>query len=139
MSAACSHGKTLRISAWASRAARATAPSPSFVQPPCHVLQECRALRGCKRCREFAQECDLLMAEVKSVHVLRYVLRAMARSTACTNRLSIRISSSRDQPPTISSPGCVGVLLPFRYMDLRPRLSSDMHAPRRRKSGKWRA
>jgi len=68
------------------------------VQPPGHLLQERRALRWRERRRELTQERELLVGEGKCVHGRGGSLfgcsspRAIARSTACTNRASILTS-----------------------------------------------
>jgi hypothetical protein len=106
----------LRISAWASRAACATAPSPSST--PCSrraTLQERRALRRCQRRRELAQDFELLIGQAKRLHARgssfgRSFPRAMARSRRSQKRASMRTSRSRDHSPTISSPGSHGAV-----------------------------
>ena len=83
------------------------------VQPPGHLLQECRALRRGERRRELAQQRHLLLGKAKHVSGLSFGCsspRAMARSTASTNRASMRTSRSRDHSPTISSPGSHGAM-----------------------------
>jgi len=68
------------------------------VQPPGHLLQERRALRWREQRRELTQERELLVGEGKCVHGRGGSLfgcsspRAIARSTACTNRASILTS-----------------------------------------------
>ena len=108
----CSHGEALRISACASRAACATAPSPKLdtVEPPCHVLQEGRTLEGCQRRRELAQQRHLMVSEAKCLHVRgsdmngRSFPRAIARSRRSRKRMSIFSSCSRDHRRRVRRP-----------------------------------